>query len=108
MFKILKNLGTLILLLLISNYSYSHDSEKVDKLIASNILGTVSSLVAPPYISAVISLVPYISSEEEEKDVFPEQDKFVVQNLEISQIEILNNNSSFRHINSIKYTNSLN
>ena len=78
---------------LVSKSLLAGDTEKI---IQSNILGAVSSLILPAQASVVISLLPYIRSNETE----------VSTNI-TNESTALKNNSSINYINSINYTNSL-
>ena len=75
-------------------------SENTDKLIHSNILGAVSSLIMPAKASVAISLLPYLL-ENDQKDFDYVNNEDIVLTNEIS-------NSSIKYTNSINYKNSLN
>lgn len=113
MISLIKNTG-LILFLLVPSLLYSHDAKKIEKLVASNILGTVSSLVAPPHISAVISLVPYLNSDNN-SDNNNSQNKYLTENKKLINNNPedvlkgeLNKQTTIKYTNSIRYKNSLN
>tara|TARA_B100002052_G_C15768209_1_gene545701 strand:- start:103 stop:387 length:285 start_codon:yes stop_codon:yes gene_type:complete len=71
-------------------------SGDTEKIIQSNILGVMSSLIMPAKASAVISLLPYISDTKIEE----------IENASGEKI-VLKNNSSVNYTNSINYINSL-
>ena len=71
-------------------------SGDTEKIIQSNILGVMSSLIMPAKASAVISLLPYISDIKIEE----------IENASGEKI-VLKNNSSVNYTNSINYINSL-
>ena len=71
-------------------------SGDTEKIIQSNILGVMSSLIMPAKASAVISLLPYISDTKIEE----------IENATSEKI-VLKNNSSVNYTNSISYINSL-
>ena len=71
-------------------------SGDTEKIIQSNILGVMSSLIMPAKASAVISLLPYISDTKLEE----------IENATGEKI-VSKNNSSVNYTNSINYINSL-
>ena len=84
------------LICIFSKTSISGDTEKI---IQSNILGAMSSLVMPAKASAVISLLPYISDTKIDEIENATGEKIVLNNKK--------NNSSVNYTNSINYINSL-
>ena len=81
---------------LVCVFSKTLISGDTEKIIQSNILGVVSSLIMPAKASAVISLLPYISDTKIEE----------IENASGEKI-VLKNNSSVNYTNSINYINSL-
>ena len=71
-------------------------SGDTEKIIQSNILGVMSSLIMPAKASAVISLLPYISDTKIEE----------IENAS-GEKTVLKNNSTVNYTNSINYINSL-
>ncbi len=67
-----------------------------DKIIQSNILGAVSSLILPTKASVAISLLPYLTGNETE----------VSSNI-IDENVVPKNNSSINYTSSINYINTL-
>ena len=67
-----------------------------EKIIQSNILGAVTSLVLPAHASVAISLLPYLRDNETK----------VSTNISNEDI-FLKNNSSINYINSLNYIDSL-
>ena len=81
---------------LICIFSKTLISGDTEKIIQSNILGAMSSLIMPAKASAVISLLPYIRDTKIEE----------IENAS-GEKTVLKNNSSVNYINSINYINSL-
>ena len=84
---------------LICIFSKTLISGDTEKIIQSNILGAMSSLVMPAKASAVISLLPYISDTKIDEIENATGEKIVLNNKK--------NNSSVNYTNSINYINSL-
>tara|TARA_A100001011_G_scaffold79238_1_gene81946 strand:- start:630 stop:923 length:294 start_codon:yes stop_codon:yes gene_type:complete len=83
---------------LICIFSKTLISGDTEKIIQSNILGALSSLVMPAKASAVISLLPYISDTKIEEIENATGKKIVLKNKK--------DNSSVNYTNSINYINS--
>ncbi len=81
---------------LICVFSNSVISGDTVKIIQSNILGAVSSLILPAKASTAISMLPYIMDTKIEE----------IENTTGKKI-FLKNNSSVNYTNSINYMNSL-
>ena len=84
---------------LICIFSKTLVSGDTEKIIQSNILGAISSLVMPAKASAVISLLPYISDTKIDEIENATGEKIVLKNKKV--------NSSVNYTNSINYINSL-
>ena len=81
---------------LICIFSKTLISGDTEKIIQSNILGAMSSLIMPAKASAVISLLPYIRDTKIEEIENASGEKTVSKN-----------NSTVNYTNSINYINSL-
>ena len=84
------------LICIFSNASISGDSVKI---IQSNILGALSSLILPAKASTAISILPYIIDTKIEDIENTAGEKIFLKNKK--------NNSSVNYTNSINYMNSL-
>lgn len=81
---------------LICIFSKTLISGDTERIIQSNILGAMSSLIMPAKASAVISLLPYIRDTKIEE----------IENAS-GEKTVLKNNSTVNYTNSINYINSL-
>ena len=86
----------IFLILIVSKTSISGDTEKI---MQSNILGAVTSLVLPSKAAVAISLLPYIRDTKIEEIGNNTSEKIVLKNKK--------NSSSINYTNSLHYTNSL-
>ena len=92
----MKKIFIVKIICLICIFSKTLISGDTEKIIQSNILGAMSSLIMPAKASAVISLLPYIRDTKIEE----------IENAS-GEKTVLKNNSSVNYINSINYINSL-
>ena len=95
----MKKIFIVKIICLICIFSKTLISGDTEKIIQSNILGAMSSLVMPAKASAVISLLPYISDTKIDEIENATGEKIVLNNKK--------NNSSVNYTNSINYINSL-
>ena len=86
----------IFLIFIVSKTSISGDTEKI---MQSNILGAVTSLVLPAKAAVAISLLPYMRDAKTEDIGNDNSEKDVLKNKK--------NNSSINYTNSMHYINSL-
>ena len=84
---------------LICIFSKTLISGDTEKIIQSNILGAVSSLILPAKASVAISMLPYIRDTRKEEIENNTSEKIILKNKK--------KNSSISYINSIDFINSL-
>ena len=84
------------LIFIVSKTSISGDTEKI---IQSNILGAISSLVLPAKASVVVSMLPYIKYTRKEEIGNSTGKKIILKNKK--------NHSSINYTNSFNYINTL-
>ena len=92
----MKKIFIVKIICLICIFSKTLISGDTEKIIQSNILGAMSSLIMPAKASAVISLLPYIRDTKIEEIENASGEKTVSKN-----------NSTVNYTNSINYINSL-